>query len=369
MPVPLPRQRRLVRIALAGVCVMGVTLSAVGLGASLHLSTLDAVDDPASPSPVRPQSLREASTLRRLPAPDDSVPPRPGGHPTRPATVDGERRQNAMRALAGAAERDARREAGREAARRELPLEFRVASFNVLGASHTGANGRHARFAGAEPRMRLTVRLLQQLGISVAGFQEFQPSQHVSFDRLAPGWSVFPGPSQGRDAMVNAVVWRADLWEPVRTETVQIPYFGGRPRPMPYVLLRHRPSGREIWFASFHNPADAHGPAQRWRDAATDRQVALADLLVAGGAPVVFTGDMNDRERYFCPMTTRSAMHAANGGSHGTPCAPPPAMRVDWIMGSEPVTFSNYVAVDGGLAAQASDHPLVVADASIRVRK
>ncbi|MEZ5191991.1 MAG: hypothetical protein R2734_05465 [Nocardioides sp.] len=35
---------------------------------------------------------------------------------------------------------------------------------------------------------------------------------------------------------------------------------------MPYVLLQHKVTGRGVWFFNTHNPADAHGNAQRWRD-------------------------------------------------------------------------------------------------------
>lgn len=41
---------------------------------------------------------------------------------------------------------------------------------------------------------------------------------------------------------------------------------------MPYVLLPNLATGQHVWVASFQLPADARGPAQRWRDEAERRR-------------------------------------------------------------------------------------------------
>src|SRR4051794_31562882 len=51
---------------------------------------------------------------------------------------------------------------------------FRVASFNVLGANHTGGRGTHASMASGATRTGYLVRLLDLRGLNVAGLQEFQ---------------------------------------------------------------------------------------------------------------------------------------------------------------------------------------------------
>ena len=241
---------------------------------------------------------------------------------------------------------------------------FRVSSFNVLGASHTSSGGRHARFASGQVRMSYAVGLLNGTGIDVAGLQEFQPIQHGVFASQAPEWGVYPDASMGREAGANAIVWREDTWELVESHLIDIPYFGGSLRPMPYILLRHRETGADIWFANFHNPADAHGPAAHHRAAATQRQIALANELTADGTPLIFTGDFNDPAEYFCPLTTNTTMAAANGGSTGTSCAPPAKMDVDWIFGSEVIDFGTFASVKDGLVARTSDHPFVWAEAT-----
>ena len=155
----------------------------------------------------------------------------------------------------------------------------------------------------------------------IAGLQELQAPQYNTLRSVAPVWQVFPGPGLGPGPMANSVVWRSDVWTRVEAATVPIPYFGGRRVPMPYVKLQHNQTGQQVWFANFHNPADAHGPAQKWRNAAVAIEAQLANRLTADGTPLVMTGDFNDRAEFFCPITRSSSLRAANGGSTGSACA------------------------------------------------
>ena len=245
------------------------------------------------------------------------------------------------------------------------PTSFRVSSFNLLGAGHTDQGGKRSQFASGATRMRWAMSLLQSAGVSVAGVQEFESPQHTVFQQVAPAWDVFPGTKLSHRALANSVMWRTDVWELVEGHTIDIPYFYGKPMPMPYLLLRHVDTGREVWFANFHNPASVRGPAAQWRREAVSREIALAQRLSASGTPMIMTGDMNDRAEFFCPMTTRTQLHAANGGSTGTPCQPPGNIGIDWVLGSADVAFAEHHAVRGGLVARTTDHPFVWAAASI----
>ena len=246
------------------------------------------------------------------------------------------------------------------------PLTFRVSSFNMLGASHTVPGGEHAGRAPGPVRARWGSQLLRGAGVSVAGLQELEPSQYAAFRAATPGWDAYPGDRLVRKSTANSIVWDTSKWTLVEAHTIAIPYFHGRSTPMPYLELRDRATGREVWFANFHNPANVHGPAARFRSVAVAREAALANQLTSAGKSLVMTGDMNDREAYFCPITTRTGMHAALGGSTGPTCTPPKAhLTVDWIMGSPDVAFSNYHSVSGGLVFRTSDHHFLWTDATV----
>jgi len=242
---------------------------------------------------------------------------------------------------------------------------FRVASFNVLGASHTGPRGnkpawRHARTA---PRVRTQVGLLDSEGVSVVGMQEFEPKQVRAFQRRTGGrWSEFPGLAGGR-AGANSIAWRTDTWTAVETHTIGIPYFGGQRWPMPYVRLRHAQTGAEVWFVNVHNPASTPrwGNNARWRALATRLELALVRRLRADG-PVVMTGDFNEKAVVLCRVLGSGLMQPAGGT--GT-CAPPRGSSVDWIFGTNEVEFSQVAWRRTAAVRSSSDHPLVVATAVV----
>jgi endonuclease/exonuclease/phosphatase family metal-dependent hydrolase len=249
-------------------------------------------------------------------------------------------------------------------------LDFVISSFNVLGDSHTGRGGTHARYAPGRTRIRWAADLLSQRGVDVVGLQEFQVPQLREFQQVAGGtYDVYPGSSLGSAGAENSIAWRRDIWDRLKAWTVSIPYFNGRPRPMPVVLLQSRTTGLRAYFANFHNPADTgqYRHQQRFRDRATDLQIGLVHQLLADGYPVFVTGDMNEREEYFCRMTASTPAVAANGGSNDGPCQPPHPMDIDWIFGAGNVAFSNYLADRGPLVRRTTDHYVV--SASVRITK
>jgi hypothetical protein len=252
---------------------------------------------------------------------------------------------------------------------RPLPpvARFTMATFNVLGHSHTNPGGHHAWLASGPQRVGGVLQLLGQHDVSVVGMQEFQRPQRVAFASRARGWQMYPTLSMPARDGENTVAWRTDTWELVRPATVAIPYFNGRSRQMPYVLLRHKETGVQAYFSTFHNPADTRRfrGQQRFRNAATERQIDLFNRLDREGVPQFVTGDMNERAEYFCKVTGRAPLVAAAGGSSSGGCRPPRPMMIDWIFGSAAAEFSNYRVDRGGLVRRTSDHPLVVAEVTI----
>jgi hypothetical protein len=253
-----------------------------------------------------------------------------------------------------------------KAAKAMTAASFRVASFNVLGSSHTVGAGRRAGFTSGAARMGMAVNYLRARAIDVVGFQEFEDPQYAAFAGMTAGeYAVWPGRSLGPRSIRFSIAWRTSTWSLVDASSVAVPYAGGNYIQMPYVRLQHVASGREVYFANFHNPADTPrlGGNARWRGIATGIEIGLVNRLRAEtGLPVVVTGDMNERAAYFCPMTTQTDLAAANGGSTGSACVPPPAMQVDWIFGSPEIVFSGYAADRAAPVPRITDHAVVQAE-------
>ncbi len=245
--------------------------------------------------------------------------------------------------------------------------KIRIASFNLLGDSHTRPGGHAEELAAGPRRMRTALRILADHGVDLVGLQELQPPQFEVLD-AAEDWEMFPGASNRR-GMPNSVAWRSSVFEVHEQHLIDIPYFFGRIRPMPYVLLEHRRTGQMLWIANFHNPADNLGPATKWRQEAVRREIRLANRLARTDHPVFFTGDMNERETYFCAMTARTALRSASGGSNDGECLPPEPSRIDWILASEQVVFTDYLADRTPRVARTTDHPVVVATAHVPRRR
>lgn len=242
-----------------------------------------------------------------------------------------------------------------------LPTTFTIASFNVLGSSHTGTRGD----AAGPARAARAGSLVRRKGVSVVGLQEFQANQVGPF-LAAAGMRAFPGSSLGSLAGENSIAWDAGVWELVEGHTHSIPYFGGKGREMPYVKLRHLGTGRVAWFSNYHNPADVHGNAQGYRVTATAREAALVRELTADGTPMFTTGDMNERDSYACRFSA-AGMHSADGArTVDGSCRLPGDEWIDWIWGSSAVTFSGYVRDYGPRSdPKISDHPIITATATV----
>lgn len=244
-------------------------------------------------------------------------------------------------------------------------FEFTVASFNVLGHSHTVRGGNKPGYDSSSKRMRWTVRLLRRHRIDVVGLQEFQRPQKKVFKRLTrSSWSMW---HPHRDP-VNAIAWRSKKWHLVEARTLTVPYFYGRPKKMPVIRLRSRPSGRDVWFINVHNPADTRGPAGHLRRIGMDREVDLAHRLARTGVPVVLTGDMNERTGAHGAFTRDGTLRAATSASLGPGGSTPPDTGVDWIFATGTIDFASWMLDRAPQVARASDHPLAVARAMARAQ-
>ncbi|MGA8209145.1 MAG: endonuclease/exonuclease/phosphatase family protein [Nocardioidaceae bacterium] len=241
---------------------------------------------------------------------------------------------------------------------------FTVASFNVLGASHT-LRGKRGMASGARRTLGV-VRLLNRHRADIVGFQELQRPQYVAFrKRVGHRYAVWH-PGTDTD---NAVAWRRDRFRLVKARSLRVPYFEGRVRRMPVLRLRDRHTGKAVAVLNVHNPADTRQyPRQgRWRRVAVSREVALVRWLARRNrTPVLVTGDMNDRRDVYCRLTASGLTHAAQGPRPRGRCRPPRRAGIDWIFGTRKVRFAGHTRDASALVRRTTDHPLVVTRARAR---
>jgi endonuclease/exonuclease/phosphatase family metal-dependent hydrolase len=248
-------------------------------------------------------------------------------------------------------------------------VDVTISSFNVLGASHTTAHGEKPAYAEGATRAGWAAQLIRAHDVDIVGLQELQDSQMRRLIHDLPGYDIFPGPSMTWREAENSIMWRSDEWYPVQASTIAIPYFFGQIRHMPYVRLRNRETGTDIWVANFHNPANVHGNAARWRAEATRREAALATMLRSRThLPVVFTGDYNDRSVAYCAIAGTTELRASIGGSvSGGVCRPPVHPGIDWVFGTPEFQWLSTFLDRGALERRTSDHPMVVTKARLNV--
>lgn len=244
-------------------------------------------------------------------------------------------------------------------------VDLVVGSYNVLGASHTGPRGSRRHMADGNSRVARAIALLHANKVDVAGLQEFQHGQRETFaSRAGDVYDMYPALAASRRFGQNSIVWRKDRFELVEGGAVGYPYFSGRLRPYPQILLREKRTGVQFYVTSYHNPANnaGHGNQDRNRARALALQIANANaLLEQTERPMIITGDMNARRAYVCPMVTHTAMRPAQGGGCDAP-----SQGIDWLMGSVPqVAFRDYVQDRTPQRAGLSDHPLILATARV----
>lgn len=280
------------------------------------------------------------------------------------------RREAARRAAELKAQRIAEREAAREARRQEreerraasAPMSFRVGSFNVLGSQHTAPGGGRRSYPPASTRTPASVRLALKHGVDILGTQELQADQ-LSGLTAGTGMSAYPGTAWGTVETDNSILYDSGLFELVSGSRFTITFMG-RPRPQPILRLRHRATGRELYVVNTH-PSAGEGVYAAQRRAGQAALVSVVRDLASEGLPVLVTGDMNDREAFYCNVVPQAGLSAPNGGSYGSGCQPPPSpLPVDWVVGSG-VTWSGYWRDTTPVTQRTSDHFFISATAHV----
>lgn len=242
---------------------------------------------------------------------------------------------------------------------------FNVASFNILGASHTTNSARYATYPS---RLNRAVTLMGMRKLDVVGTQEFQERQYDYF--VAKGYDKTYGacywdPAGTKRDTENLVLFRRSTMELLECKTFDIPYFSGNIRHVPAALLREKATGRTFYMLNVHNPANVRGNAAKYRAQAIAIERQKIIELRATGRPVFITGDFNDRQAAFCPLTANKLSISPNSVPSIT-CAYPRQSSIDWIFAAGQVRFSYYNREMYPKDAKISDHPLVQARAHVQ---
>lgn len=242
---------------------------------------------------------------------------------------------------------------------------FHVATFNVLGGSHTRGRG---KYRSGTARTKDAIRYINKHRASVVGLQEFEKTQWAAFAKqVGNRWRLVGAPSRSGKSLDtrNAVAFKRNRFNLVSHSYLPITYLRGKRVNVPVVHLKARKSGKHFYVVNTHNPADLGRSARKWRSISVKRQMSRITKMRNNGATVLFTGDMNAKAEFFCHATRTRVLHSASGGSVGRPCRTPRANGIDWIMGTRDIDFSRWVSDKSTRSAGVSDHPIVVARARV----
>ena len=243
---------------------------------------------------------------------------------------------------------------------------FNVATFNMLGNSHT--NGRGGFRSGAS-RMKGARAYLKKHGVALAGVQELERKQAAAFLKQTRGkWGMVGAPSRsGKSTDTrNSVIYLKSRFTVVKSSYVPIKYFHGKRVNVPLVKLKSKTSRKTFWVLNTHNPADMRGSNRKYRAVSVSRQLKRIHRLESRGATVLYTGDMNAKQEFFCRATKSGILKSASGGSSGKRCRYPKANGIDWVLGTKDVQFRKWRSDKSTRSKGVSDHPIVVAEATIR---
>jgi hypothetical protein len=256
--------------------------------------------------------------------------------------------------LAAIAEQEAMAAAARN------PVSFRIGTFNVLGSNHTAPGGDRRAYPPASVRSPRAAAKIREHGVAVLGTQELKSDQ-LSALKSMTGMAAYPDLAFGTRDTDNNILYDPDVFEFVSGSSFTIRFMNSS-RLQPILRLRHRATGREMYFINMHASAGG-GQYAVSRAAGHNAVVSVVNSLEDEGLPIFLTGDMNDREAFFCRVAPPTGLVAAIGGSTAGGCSPAGALAVDWVLGYG-ATFADYWE-DRSTLGVVSDHHFVSAAATI----
>ena len=248
-------------------------------------------------------------------------------------------------------------------AQQSAPFELTVGSFNVLGSQHTAPGGDRRGFPVASVRSAAAAGLMAKHGVDILGTQELQNDQLAALQSRT-GMAAYPGLAWGTVETDNSILYDASRFSFVSGSKFTITFMG-RPRPQPILRLKEQATGREFYVVNTH-PSAGGGRYLTERRQGQATLVGIVNQLKASGLPVFVTGDMNDRQEFYCRVVPPAGLRASNGGSYASGCQPPPgSIPVDWVAGAGDITWSGYWRDTSPITSRTSDHFFISATAHV----
>ncbi len=223
---------------------------------------------------------------------------------------------------------------------------LRLTTFNILSSSIA---------RGGVDRATRAARWVQEQGADAAAFQEVAKDQLRQMQSVMPRYNFFPRRGLGTRGSAIQIAWNTKTVKIMETGYIMRPFLG-HARPIPYVRLRDRETGRGFWVMAIHN---APGGQERDRDISTAAEIALVKKMLKGrDRPVFVIGDVNERSEFCQKVAAATPLVSMNGGTAKNPCPVPRFGGPDWMLGSG-AEFSGFKKVYNGI----SDHPALTAKA------
>jgi endonuclease/exonuclease/phosphatase family metal-dependent hydrolase len=221
----------------------------------------------------------------------------------------------------------------------------RLTTFNILSS---------AMARGGIDRATRAARWVQGQEADVSAFQEVAKDQLRQMQKTLPGDHFFPRRTLGTRGSAIQIAWKTSEVKIIETGHVMRPFLGWQ-RPIPFVRLRDRDTGRGFWVMAIHNAPGGH---ETERDVSTAKEVAKIKQMLGKDRPVFVIGDVNERSEFCSRVAGATPLVSMNGGSAKKPCPVPRFGGPDWMLGSG-AEFSGFEKVYNGI----SDHPALTARA------
>ena len=259
--------------------------------------------------------------------------------------------------------------------------EFRIASFNVLGAHHTDGPtaDKPASWPSWSVRIQKSLAVIESNNFDVIAFQEFEPEQRKYLKENLTNYDIT---THGKES--DSIMWNTDRFTKVDTGTWRTVYFGG-PIEEPWIKLRDRTTQQEFFVLSVHDPINnGQGNAQtRYENALAHK--ALIEKLQSQ-APVLLVGDFNsgynkssgsgaasDDKLAYCVLAVNGPMNDAYDMSvprtEKCPNKNKKGTQIDHIYLTPQIQVNSsktdFGEIKSGASSNGSDHPTIFSDVII----